>query len=831
MATSATATRRARHEPLRRGRWLGWTATALAVVAAARPAAAATPAQVQKALDAGRAFLFATQTNGNWEVVPTRNLKNTQAYSVENGQWGGLTALATLSLLASGVDANDPHVQQAVTFLRGAEIKGNYALGIRAQVWGLLPPQPWIKQAEADDLKQLEQGLHVGNQATAGLYGYLTASPPTDADHSVSQFAVLGVWALAQAGLEVPTAYWQLVDAAWHRQQLPSGGWGYRLPAEAKEPKNESKVVDPRKPPKKTKPEPVSPTLSMTAAGVATLFITQEYTQIAPRCGGNIDDPGIDAGLKYLGQHLTELIAGRQYYTLFGISRVGLASGYKYLGTTDWFQWGSDAICREQSKSGEWNLKGDNENYKGVPDTAFALLFLARGRAPVMMNKLRYDVTATTGKTTKAVPGTWDQRPRDVANLARWVGKQIESLLNWQVVDLNESVADLHDAPILYMAGGKAPKLSDADTAKLRAYVEDGGLVLGHADCASSDFAKGFRALGERMFPGYEFRPLEPTSPIYTNETFAAANWKSDRPVVEALSNGSRELMVLLPTGDPARQWQSQSFRPIRGDTVGQFMIDLFLYSVDKEGLRRRGETYLVARGAAVAPAQPVKKGKSKKGKSSPKAEPAASAAVRVARVKYAGNWDPEPGGWRRLANVMHNAGVAEVTTEAVDPAAGGTLDKSYALASLTVAAADAKLPEATRAALRDYVKGGGTLLVDVAGGRGLYRAAAEAELAKLFPDAPRPLPVLPAGDPVFAAAGPGLSAGSVDYRRFERPSGNLHVPQLRGYTVGRRVAVFYSPEDVSTGLVGEPVDGVAGYVPADATKVVADVVAYAAKR
>ena len=766
----------------------------LAAAVGIGPAAAASPAQVQRAIDRGRDYLFAHQTNGNWEVVPARDLTETEGPGVKNVQWGGLTALATVSLLASGVDASDPHMKQAVAFLRAADVRGNYALGMRAQVWGLLPPQPWVRQAAAADWQRLEGAVLTGKQAgpAVGLYSYAAGRPVAEADHSVSQIDVLGVWALAQAGVEIPTGYWQLVDTAWHRYQWKSGAWSYRA------------VADPKDPPSADQ----APGPSMTAAGVATLFLTREFTQIAPRCNGNVDDPAIDAGLAYLGQHLADFFPGRRYYTLFAISRVGLASGYKYLGTTDWFQWGSDMICREQSPGGEWNREGSYQNFNNVPDTAFALLFLARGRAPVMMNKLRYDVTSGTGKSARSAPGLWDQRPRDVANLARWVGRQIESLLNWQVVDLNESAADLHDAPILYMAGGKAPKLSDADTAKLRAYIEDGGLVLGNADCSAPAFGKGFKALGEQMFPGYKFRTLEPTSPIYTNETFAAAAWRSGRPTVEALSNGSRELMVLLPSGDPARTWQSQSFQSAKHETYGQLMVNLFLYAVDKSGLRRRGETYLVARNGGAAAAK----------------------AAKVARVKYAGNWDPEPGGWRRLSAVMHNAGVAEVSTEAVDPAAGGTLDKSYALASLTIAAADAKLPEATCAALREYVKGGGTLLVDCAGGRGLYRAAAEAELARLFPAAPRPLPVLPPADGVFAAAGPGLSAGSVDYRRFERPGGNLHVPQLRAYAVGGRAAVFYSPEDVSTGLVGEPVDGVAGYVPADATRVVACVVAYAAR-
>jgi hypothetical protein len=729
---------------------------------------------VQHAIDRGRDFLFTTQKNGNWELVqapePDRPSK------ARGGQWGGLTAIATLSLLAAGVEPTDPHVKAGLEFLKKVDMKGDYALGLRAQVWGALPQEPWVRAAELADCQTLQKGLRVRAKNGDALYPYVyDAKPGTAGDRSVSQFDVLGMWAMAQAGIEVPTDYWRTIDAAWHKQQLPDGSWSYdAVPTTAWN----------------------VPTLSMTAAGLATLFITQEYTVGAAHCTGNVPDPVIDRGLKFMADNLLTDNRRPKFYTLFGVSRVGLASGYKYLGPTDWFQWGADRLVKQQRPDGSFGFVGANEVDLIPSDTAFALLFLSRGRAPVMLNKLEYDAAGTTP--------SWNQRPRDAANLSRWVGKQIESPLNWQVVSLRASAEDLHDAPILYMAGGKMPKLTDADAAKLRAYIDEGGLLLGHADCSSVEFANGFRALGERLFPGRHFRPLEATSPIFTNESFAAASW-SPKVAVEALSNGDRELMVLLPAGDPARVWQTQSFQNVRRETSGQLMIDLFLYAVDKQGLRRRGETYLAAR--------------------DPKAKPKAKGTI--ARIKYAGEWDPEPGGWARLANVMHNAGTAELTVEPVDPAAGGKV--AGTLASLTVSSTGVTLPEATRAALRDYVHGGGTLLVDVAGGRSPGRAAAEAELARLFPDAPRALPVLPPDAPVYAAAGPAMVASTVDYRRFERPAGNLHVPQLRGFTVGDRVAVFYSPQDLSVGLVGMPIDGVAGYAPADATKVVADVIAYAA--
>jgi hypothetical protein len=768
----------------------GWVVAlaAVAIASAAGPAWAVDQAQVGLAIDRGREGLFQLQKNGNWETVPAPDPTVTSPSAVENGQWGGLTALATLALLASGADPNDPRIKQAVAFLEAADIQGNYALGLRAQVWNLLPQDALIKQAALRDCTLLKRGIHLAKGDSLGFYGYLVSSEPDDYDHSVSQFGVLGMWSLAQQGVEVPTAYWQTVDAAWRRQEAPDGSWWYKggtfVPGVTYAPE--------------------APSVAMTAAGVATLLVAQEYTQMAPRCNGNLEDPAIDAGLKYLGQHVAAFGGSRPFYAMFGVSRVGLAGGYKYLGPTDWFQWGAtQALSLQNQKDGSWSSETNI-----VPDTAFALLFLSRGRLPIMLNKLQYEV-AGLGAKAKPVPGLWNQRPRDAANLSRWVGRQLESPLNWQLVNLGQSATDLHDAPILYMAGGKAPKLSNEDAAKLRTYLEDGGLLVGHADCGASDFSAGFRALGERMFPGRKFRMLEPTSPIYTKQTFARTRWIT-KPPVDALTNGDRELMVLLPQGDPARQWQAQSFQPVKNDTFGQLMIDLLLYAVDTGGLRKRGDTYIVARDPAV---------------------PAVDASVGVARIKYAGNWDPEPGGWRRLANVLHNDRVAELNVQAVDPAAGDKLDpKATPLASLTFADADGHLSDGARSALRDYVKAGGTLLVDVAGGRGLYGAAATSELAKIFPDAPHDLPVLPPDSKVFTGVGPRLAVASVDYRRFNRVSGSLHRPQLRGYTMDGRVAVLYSPEDLSVGLVGQAIDGVAGYVPADATKVVSAVVAYAAK-
>src|SRR5262249_19890628 len=121
---------------------------------AAAPAAAPSPAaprgvaaeKVDAALEKAKAFLYSQQKNGNWEDVQAPEAKVIPP-DVKSGQWGGLTAIATYALLAAGENPQDDRLRSAIEFLQKAEIQGIYALGLRAQVWNLVPDSPAVKKA------------------------------------------------------------------------------------------------------------------------------------------------------------------------------------------------------------------------------------------------------------------------------------------------------------------------------------------------------------------------------------------------------------------------------------------------------------------------------------------------------------------------------------------------------------------------------------------------------------------------------------------------------------------------------------------------------------
>ncbi len=757
---------------------------------------AATAAQVADAIDRGKDYLYSRQLNGNWEVASKPNDDTKHPNSPSGLQYGGLTALTTFALLSCGESYQNDHMKQAIAFLEKCDMKGNYALGLRSQVWNLLPEDATIKKLKRHDRDLLLSSIRRKGEA-AGFMWYGSALDERQYDHSVSQFGVLGLWSLVQSGEEVETHYWRDMDKAWRNHRQADGAWCY-LSAPFPDQNNQSGQG--------------GELLSMTAAGVATLFITQDYANVSSKCEGNIKDPDIDAGMQWIGSHLDSLDANEwsttwHYYTLFGICRIGLAGGYKYIGTTDWFKWGADMLVKDQdATSGAWgggtmmSFGGNSDPIdQGTYDTAFSLLFLSRGRAPVLFNKLQYNILKSKTSTAEA---NWNQRPRDVANLTRYLGKASETQLNWQIVNLQESAADLIDAPLLYMSGNDLLKLTPADMEKLHEYINEGGIIVGHPDCGSAAFSNSFKQLGQAMFPGQTFHELPADHPIYTTENFPSRLW-SPAPHLEVIDNGARIQMILLPQTDPARQWQTQSFLPINKDTMGQLMMDIYLYAVDKQGLRTKGDSFIVKRRKSVE----------------------TQYTAKIARLQYEGNWNPEPGGWNRLSNYLHNHNHLDITVEPIE-LGKGQLSSDYKLAHLT-GTGMLTLSDAQRDELKKYVTDGGTLLIDAAGGKSGFAVSAADQLRKIFPDL-GDVKTLDKDNPVYTLGDP---IGDVVYRRFARSAlGSLKSPQLRGGKIGDRYAVFLSNEDLSVGLVGQPVDGVIGYDPASATHLVQNVVLYATK-
>ncbi len=730
-----------------------------------------TPERIDEAIKKGVAYIYSQQKpQGRWETSDHRT--GTSHKGDEGDTFGGYSALATYALLAAGEKPDDKRIVSAIGFLEKADIVGIYGLGIRAQIWHLLARNPKNKaemqQLATADADRLIAGINTEGD-NRGLWDYIGKG--TRVDHSVSQYGILGLWALQQAGAKIDIRYWRTFDQVWRADQFPDGGWAYD---------STPKHTGVRK-----------PAASMTAAGIATLFITQDntYTDLPDR-HGNVSNNNIINGLTWMTAHFNEVTTN---YAWYGVGRIGAASGTKYFGTIDWFERGATSLLKTQKPDGSW-LLAPGPYGETLSATCFAVLFLSRGRAPIMLNKLQYEMAA---KTPKAQEANWNERPRDAANLAQWTGDQFEGTVNWQLVNLKVAPEELRDAPILYLAGDQALSFTDEEESKLKTFVHEGGMILANADFSSKAFSDSVMKLGTKLF-GYEFRELPPSSPIW-NEN---ARIPREGSKLLAMSNGIREIMILFNTGDPARAWQTPaSLTAAAAPKSLEIGANIFLYAVDHNNLTSRGNSTLVL---------------SKRGIKT-------DASIAIARLQYGGNWDPEPGGWQRLAAIFHNElhTELEVKTVALGHGELGRFKIAHMTGTSKFQLTDEQLDE-----LHKFIGAGGTLLMDSGGGSADFSSSADQMLRKLFPeDAAKALntPLSPE-DPFYTLAAHKIDR--VEYRRFAKTVvGSLHTGRVYGIPVKNRTAVYYSPEDISGGLVGQPTDGINGYTPECATEIARNII------
>ena len=698
-----------------------------------------------------------------------------QKLAYDNCNYGGWSALATYALLTAGESHQSPRMKRVLNWLARLDSKGNYTLAVRCQIWEKLPPDLGRKLLAADSGRLLASmyrptGPPSRDPVQLNRYGahqYVAEGKPRDGPHdnSNTQFGILGVWAAARARLEIPASYWQYTRQHWLRTQMRDGGWSY-MPITSGDTRSWAKQS----------------AGTMTAGAVASLFVAMDNIDAAKfsRCGVRAQDKALERGMAWLEKnfHPDRTVGGqlgKYYYYLYALERVGLASGYKYFGDKDWYKLCATNLINTQRADGSWT--------GNLVDTSFALIFLARGRNPIMFNRLQYD-------------GDWNNRPRALANLTRWVSRDFERAVNWQIVNTKSPVSEWHDAPILLISGARKPKLSAEDVDKLRRFIHQGGTILSVAECPPTGrfFDAAMRAHYATMFPQYELKLLPADHPIYT------IHFPISRPMkVWAVSNGVR-VLAYHTTTDLMLPWQKNAY--VTKSNAFKLAANISLFVNNHKLGRPRGTTPWPA-AKSFAPLR----------------------AARVARVKYGGNWNPEPLALERLKLLMGrkwqiNLTVSQPVQLADLPSKGG------GPALVITGTGRLGLDKAEKAALKAYVEGGGTVIIDAAGGSRAFADSAKAVVEEVFgADALRQLPAF---SPVYQAAG--MKIESVRYRRGGRDlSDKKPPPRLMAVEVNGRPAVFLSREDLTAGMVGYPSRTVIGYHPDSAAELMRNLLLYAA--
>jgi hypothetical protein len=756
-----------------------------------------TAEQVRDAIDKGIKFLTQQQNpNGSW--------------SDYIGYQAGTSSLCTLALLNAGVAPTDPQIQKALGYLRKVKSDKTYVIALQTMAYcraGFTEDRLRVRS-----YVKLLESTQVAEGPNKGSWSYFGAG--MDADNSNAQFALLALYEAERIGISASDQTWRLARKHWENAQRPDGAWNYK-------PNNPGD----------------SNRGSMTCAGISSLVIAADRIQPPDarvvngeiKCctsGENAEgDNRIERGLEWLGDNFS-VSRNPGYghwalYYLYGLERTGRLTARRFIGEHDWYREGAEfLVSRQDQLSGFW-IGSLNENDQLV-GTSFALLFLSKGRWPVLMSKIKHSPQKD-----------WNQHRHDVHNLTRFVESRWKMDLTWQVTDLNAaSVEDLLLAPVLYYCGSANPLPDDPQkrremAIKLRDYLDRGGFIFAEAYCGDAGFDRGFRELMALVFPEKEYRLqlLEAEHPIWHYEVPIPAEHMRPLYGVEYGCRTSVVYAPLDPEGKPrpslsclwelAKSGRGEKYPDNVQATIDAGLnigINILAYATNRE-LKHKEEIF----------------------NETPKRKPGDQAVpgnIYIAKIKHPGGCNAAP---RALVNLLDAAGNSlKIRTTARDDLISLTDDALFDYHLLFMHGRNTfRFTDAERKRLKAYLERGGVLLADSICASTAFTKSFREEMASIFPN--KKLERIPADDPLLTKKYGGFDLHEVSRRDPQNRAANAPVsaaikkvpPELEGIKFDDRWGVIFSPYDLSCALEKRDSLECRGYTREDAARIGLNAILY----
>ena len=415
---------------------------------------------------------------------------------------GGVTALCTLALLNSGVEPTIPKIAEVARLPpRARSSTKTYTVALQTMVLCARPSRSRTCCSSRRNV-QLARSRCRSTRATAtGAWSYPLGAG-VGGDNSNSQFAVLALYEAERVGAEVePRNLAAAPPTTGQHVQNADGSWGY-VPG-------------------------VPGTGSMTCAGIGAWVICSRHSR---RAGAPQSTTARVAVLPAAATTTTcsnapstgwaatspsaatraRAAAGRSGTTTISTAWSASAgsSARRFIGDHDWYREGAEFLVSEQDPFCHyWKGSGYAEDNPHI-STALALLFLSKGRRPVLMAKVKHGPSED-----------WNNHRSDVANLTAFTESSGASTSPGRSSTRRPpTVEDLLQAPVLFISGSKRPSstASKQEAPRLRRprrlHLRRSLLQRRHASSTT-----GFRQFIDRVFPEaeYKLRLAGPEHPIW----------------------------------------------------------------------------------------------------------------------------------------------------------------------------------------------------------------------------------------------------------------------------------------------------------------------------
>jgi hypothetical protein len=743
------------------------------------PADGASPLDVRacRAIRAALDYLYRNQADdGSWDNKYSRQ------------QPGGGEALALLTALTAGEDPARPQLAKALKYLETiSPPRTVYVRAVRALVYARMGPK--YAAALEEDARWLAD-----NMDPAGGWGYGPVHPTTKdnprwTDLSNTFLATLALRRAGEAGATIKPGLWPRCRKYWAGVANADGGFSYQPPGGTGFRLRGSSYG------------------SMTAAGIAACYLVcdaaaaEDEPPFAPDRTNRAANPlplrrQINGAAKWLADNFSldknprwVWVASEsyEYYYLYCLQHLADEAGIAAFRSTDLARASAELVLSNQRPDGCWQRRGgdaaaDSEEKQLVTiRTCFAILALARCRGPELIQKLR-------------LPGDADTDARDAANLTRWLGKTLGWQAAWRelALDGNDAAAGTL-CPILYVQTSLRT-YPDALADRLRRFVAAGGAVVFQPFAGEPQTVKAASAWLQKAFPEMVAKSLADNHPIFTAYFLIPA---AAQPKVIGLGDSTRTRVFLLAS-DVSGAWHQGRTR--EHPHLFQLAANILLYTTDLQ--RPPGKL----RGPAAtgpAPATPDR-------------------FLAYARVQYGGDWNVAPAAVTHVSAALAAAlSVGAKELPAVD--LSKPVSPSVPMLWLT-GTAPPKLTDPRKAVLKEYLAAGGTLLVDSAMGEDDFVEAAVKMLADMFgPGSVRE--VAPDSPLLTGQFGGGMGADltAATCTRATTRHVNGKPPKLKGLYIEGRLAGVISPYGISVPAGGESAFGCKGLSPADARRLIAN--------
>jgi hypothetical protein len=755
--------------------------------------------RVRKSIDDGVSFLKSQQrkTDGSWEVGPA---------GLGNSGSGGWTALALLALLHGGVKPGDDSIQRGLAYLRKVPPGRTYVTGLQTMVFCLAG-----EKVDHERIRVNVKALLGGRMRNGWTYTLGNHGNSETADNSNTQYALLGLHEAISSGVvKADAGVLRDVRKLFISNQRANGGWPYRfLPDQ-------------------------QVTMTMTAAGLCNLIITGmdlargkavlRPDGSADHCGEYADNDNVTKALAWIGDRFPAALSndnivdrfGSPFYCLYGIERAGRLTGQRYFGGHDWYEVGSKYLVGAQKADGSWGGAAGPGIFDHWPviSTSFALLFLSKGKTPVLISKMAYGDDMG-----------WNNKRNDVKHLVDFASRELfkGKPLAWQVFDVRATEANSEDSrrrlaaallqsPVVYFNGHDiAPRDKNAEI--LREYVANGGFILAEACCGRQAFDRDFRRLMRDIFPDAELQPLEPNHPIWLASGKFAVSPK-EFPLL-GIKQGCKTVVVYSPR-PISGYWEANAADGGKGKAAFELGANIIAYATGLEPPRPRLSRVVIST-------------------DDPKDKRHKRGYLQVAQLRHEGDWQPAPRAMRNLMVAARKAGLdVLLQTKPLYPSDEAVLDYRF-LYMHGRNAFSAKAEDLKH--LRFDLTSGGLLLADACCGSKRFDESFRAFIGELFPGGKRKLEPIPPGDELFGADVNGEAIRTVrrrvmsaDGRRVD-PAFKTLPPALEGVKINGRWVVIYSKYDIGCALEKHSSPDCLGHDPDGALKLARAAVLYALKR